>query len=91
MPQQFINSPTWGKVVRAFIRSEMTKKSVDYPELSRRLKELGTIQTADNLRQKVTKGILGTQLFFQICLVLKVRQFDWELIEELCESNDDVK
>ena len=86
------NSAQWGKVVKALIRAEMAKKSIDYAELSRRLEQLGTIQTPDNLRQKVSKGILGAQLLLQICLVLKVRNIGWEVVEELLEeTKDDAK
>jgi hypothetical protein len=84
---QFTNSPEWGATVRSLIRSEMEKKGVDYATLSALLKALGTQQTADNLRQKVSRGILGAQLLLQILYVLRVRHIGWELIEELREAS----
>ncbi len=81
------NTFTWNKVVKQFIRSEMSKKSVDYKELSHRLAQIGTEQTADNLRSKVNKGILGTQLFLQILLVLEVHRLDSELIQEIWQDS----
>jgi hypothetical protein len=65
----------------------MSKKSVDYKELSYRLTQIGTSQTADNLRSKVNKGILGAQLLLQILLVLNVRRLDSELIQEIWEDS----
>lgn len=78
---------TWNKVVKQFIRSEMSKKSIDYKELSLRLAQIGIVQTADNLRSKVNKGILGAQLLLQILLVLNVRRLDSELIQEIWEDS----
>ena len=83
---QFLNSPEWSAAVRSLIRSEMQKKGVDYATLSLQLKAIGTQQTADNLRQKVSRGILGAQLLLQILYVLKVRNVSWELIEELKDA-----
>ncbi len=83
---QFLNSPQWAATVRSLIRSEMQKKGVDYATLSLQLSAIGTQQTPDNLRQKVSRGILGAQLLLQILYVLKVRNVSWELIEELQEA-----
>ncbi len=83
------NTPTWNKVVKQFIRSEMSKKSVDYKELSHRLAQINISQTPDNLRSKVHKGILGAQLLLQILLVLNVRRLDSELIQEIWEDSID--
>jgi len=81
------NTLTWNKVVKQFIRSEMSKKSVDYKELSLRLAHIGISQTADNLRSKVNKGILGAQLLLQLLLVLNVRRLDSELIQEIWDDS----
>ncbi len=83
------NTFTWNKVVKQFIRSEMSKKSVDYKELSLRLAQIGIAQTPDNLRSKINKGILGAQLLLQILLVLNVRRLDSELIQEIWEDSQD--
>ncbi|HEB56211.1 MAG TPA: hypothetical protein ENI98_07885 [Gammaproteobacteria bacterium] len=83
------NTFTWNKVVKQFIRSEMSKKSVDYKELSLRLAQIGIAQTPDNLRSKINKGILGAQLLLQMLLVLNVRRLDSELIQEIWEDSRD--
>ena len=86
------NTFAWNKVVKQFIRSEMSKKSVDYKELSLRLAHIGIVQTADNLRSKVNKGILGAQLLLQILLILNVRRLDSDLIQEIWDdSKNDAK
>ena len=83
---QFLNSPRWADTVRSLIRSEMQKKGVDYATLSQQLSAIGTQQMRDNLRQKVSRGILGAQLLLQILYEFKVRNLSWELIEELQEA-----
>ncbi len=80
------NTFAWNKVVKQFIRSEMSKKSVDYKELSLRLAHIGILQTADNLRSKINKGILGAQLLLQILLILNVRRLDSDLIQEIWDD-----
>ena len=80
------NTFAWNKVVKQFIRSEMSKKSVDYKELSLRLAHIGILQTADNLRSKVNKGILGAQLLLQILLILNIRRLDSDLIQEIWDD-----
>ncbi len=75
---QVIDPLTWRGLVNRLIRSEMTKRGVKYDDLSRRLAELGIHQSADNLRNKINKGILGADLFVQILLVLNVRRLGRE-------------
>lgn len=79
-------SSHWRDLVSRLIKSEMSKRKIRYEELSQRLAELGTIQTADNLRNKVNRGILGADLLLQIIYVLKIRQVDYEALEQLLQD-----
>jgi len=54
-----------------------------YQALSQRLEEIGVEQSADNLRNKVNKGIMGADLLLQILYVLKARPLDAALLEEI--------
>jgi hypothetical protein len=63
----------WRQMVQRLIRSEMSVKGVKYQGLSERLAAIGIDQTADNLRNKVNKGIMGADLFMQILFVLNAR------------------
>jgi hypothetical protein len=55
----------------------MALHDVTYAELSKRLKnQYGTIQTVNNLKAKINKGVLGAQLFVQILSVLGAESLD---------------
>ncbi|WP_334013804.1 DUF6471 domain-containing protein [Alteromonas sp. S167] len=61
----------------------MSVRGVKYQTLSQRLEEIGIDQSADNLRNKVNKGIMGADLLLQILYVLKARPIDSTLLEEI--------
>lgn len=76
-----INTPAWRSVVRRLLKSEMQAHDLKYADLSQRLAErFGTVQTDANLRQKISKGTLGTQLFLQLLVVMEVDRIDLERV-----------
>ncbi len=81
----------WRTVVRRLLRAEMNKRGVDYKQLSQQLAAIGVQQSADNLRSKINKGILGAQLLLQLWSVLNVRHVDMNEIREMLEDQADLK
>ena len=73
----------WRQTVARVVKSEMSVRGVKYQTLSQRLEEIGIDQSADNLRNKVNKGIMGADLLLQILYVLKARPIDSALLEEI--------
>ncbi len=73
----------WRQVVQRIVKSEMSVRGVKYQALSDRLTEIGVDQSADNLRNKVNKGIMGADLLMQILLVLNARPLSVQMIEEI--------
>lgn len=73
----------WRQTVARVVKSEMSVRGVKYQVLSQRLEEIGVEQSADNLRNKVNKGIMGADLLLQILYVLKARPVDGVLLEEI--------
>ncbi|MCC2614928.1 DUF6471 domain-containing protein [Aestuariibacter halophilus] len=63
----------WRALVTRSIRAEMLRRNIKYQELSDSLQQLGVQQSADNLRNKINKGILGADLLLQIVYVLNMR------------------
>lgn len=53
------------------IRSEMTRKSIGYQELSELLAAKGVVITTDSLRARVTRS-MATGLFLAICKCLDI-------------------
>ncbi|RDV29256.1 hypothetical protein DXV75_02015 [Alteromonas aestuariivivens] len=78
----------WRQVVQRVVKSEMSVRGVKYQALSDRLAEIGIVQSADNLRNKVNKGIMGADLFLQILMVLNARAVSCESIEEILVDLD---
>ncbi|TRY29543.1 DUF6471 domain-containing protein [Aliiglaciecola sp. M165] len=77
------SSANWRQVVQRIIKAEMSKRGVKYQDLSERLAKVDVNQSADNLRNKVNKGILGADLLLQIMVVLNMRKIDRDEIVEI--------
>ena len=80
----------WRNLVQRVLKTELSKKGVKYQDLSDKLKAVGVAQSADNLRNKINKGILGADLLLQIMFVLNIKQIRHEDISEMLsdiESN----
>lgn len=73
----------WRKAVTRIVRSEMSVRGVKYQGLSERLAAIGIEQSADNLRNKVNKGIMGADLLLQILYVLNGRAISVEVLSEI--------
>jgi hypothetical protein len=73
----------WRKLVERLLKAELSKKGIKYQDLSDKLGAVGVNQSADNLRNKINKGILGSDLLFQIIFVLNIKQIKYEDIEEM--------
>lgn len=84
----------WRQLVQRLLKGEMSRRGATYQELSDRLTTIGVHQSADNLRNKVNRGIMGADLLLQIMYVLKMRRIEREDIIEIFDDmgidlNDD--
>ena len=52
----------WRQMVQRLLKAEMSKRGTKYQDLSDRLSNIGIHQSADNLRNKINKGIMGADL-----------------------------
>ncbi|MFC4698869.1 DUF6471 domain-containing protein [Glaciecola siphonariae] len=76
----------WRSLVQRLLKTELSKKGVKYQDLSDKLAAIGIHQSADNLRNKVNKGIMGADLLLQIIFVLNIKQLRYEDIEEMLQD-----
>ncbi|MCV2886062.1 DUF6471 domain-containing protein [Aestuariibacter sp. AA17] len=76
----------WRQLIQRLLKAEMSKRGVKYQELSHRLADIGVSQSADNLRNKINKGILGADLLLQIMYVLNMRKIDRDEIEDILQD-----
>ena len=86
MEKSAVEKANWRMVVQRLIKSEMTLKGLRYQELSEKLAEIGVQQTADNLRNKVNKGILGADLLIQVMYVMDVKKVERERVKEIIKN-----
>lgn len=71
-----LQNADWRQLLQRLLKAEMSRRGVRYQELSERLATIGVIQSADNLRNKVNKGILGADLLLQIMYVLNMTKIE---------------
>lgn len=77
------NNVDWRQMIQRLIKAEMSKRGVKYQDLSDRLAQIHVTQSADNLRNKVNKGILGADLLLQIMYVLNMRKIEREELVDI--------
>lgn len=83
-----IPSTAWRELVSRLLKAELAKRKMKYEDLSQRLAQCGVRQSADNLRNKINRGIMGADLLLQIVYVLEVRGLDKQALAELLETLD---
>lgn len=81
-----MDSFMWRETISRLIKSEMSAKGVKYQDLSARLAAMEVQQSADNLRNKINKGILGADLLLQILVSLDVTSLQVEKVNEILED-----
>ncbi len=86
MSKRVLSNTQWRDLVSRLLKSEMSKRKLRYEDLSRALAEEGVIQTADNLRNKINRGILGADLFVQLLVVLNVKSVERQTLLEIMED-----
>lgn len=57
----------WVNMAKGILRAEMTRRAITYDQLAERLAEMGSKDTAVNLRNKVARGGFSAAFFLQ-CL-----------------------
>ncbi len=90
MSKKALTATEWRDLVSRVLKSEMSKRKLRYEDLSRALAEQGCLQTADNLRNKINRGILGADLFIQLLLVLNVKSLDRQTLLEIVDNLKDI-
>lgn len=76
----------WRQMLQRLLKTEMSRRGIKYQELSERLAFIGVQQSADNLRNKVNKGIMGADLLLQIMYVLNIQKIAREDILAVFEA-----
>ena len=80
---RYFDSPAMRESLKRYIRIQMTSRNLKYRDLSARLEEIGVVQGERTLRNKVSKGNLGAQLFMYILIALDVPEIKMRDIADL--------
>lgn len=83
-----LEKANWRKLVQRLVKTEMTARGLKYQDISQRLATLGIEQSADNLRNKVNRGIMGADLLLQILCVIEARPVSVETLRDMLKSID---
>lgn len=81
-------SQDWRELISRLLKSEMSKRKLKYEDLSQRLQDIGTTQSAANLRNKINRGILGADLFIQLLVVMEVNQLERDSVLDILSTLD---
>ncbi len=76
----------WRQVVQRLIKAEMSKRGLKYQTLSDELAAIGVEQSADNLRNKINRGILGADLLLQLILIMNIRKLGIDEVKDILET-----
>ena len=88
MQPQYVSNPKWATGVSRLIKAHMAASGVTYANLSERLKELGTVQSPENLRVKINRGNFGAQLFLQLLIVMGKNEISLKELEVIMNNVD---
>ena len=80
------NKTDWRQVVQRLIKAEMSKRGMKYQTLSDELGAFGIVQSADNLRNKINRGILGADLLLQLMMIMNIRKIGVEEISDIIDT-----
>ncbi len=85
-PPTYVHDPKWATGVSRLIKAHMAAAGISYADLSHKLKELGTIQSPENLRVKINRGNFGAQLFVQLLIVMGKSEINLKELEDIVNN-----
>ncbi len=83
----YTHNPEWAMAVSRLVKAQMASSGMTYADLSRKLEEIGTHQSPENLRVKINRGNFGAQLFVQLFLVMGKAEVNLKDIENIAYSS----
>jgi hypothetical protein len=63
----------WGRAARTILRTEMTRREMSYDDLVEKLAAIGTVETAANLRNKVSRASFSAGFFLECMKAMGVK------------------
>ncbi len=69
------NDRVWEGMATRIIKSALSLKGVNYPELSKRLRRLGVEETASSLSNKINRGAFKAAFLLQVLKAIDMHHF----------------
>ena len=69
------NDRVWEDMATRIIKSALSLKGVNYPELSKRLRRLGIEETASSLSNKINRGAFKAAFLLQVLKAIDMHHF----------------
>lgn len=84
----YVHDPKWAMGISRLIKAHMAATGTTYNDLSKKLKQLGTTQSPENLRVKINRGNFGAQLFVQLLIVMEKSEVNLKELETIVSKLD---
>ena len=81
-----VHDPKWATGISRLIKAHMAASGTTYADLSKKLEQLGTLQSPENLRVKINRGNFGAQLFVQLLIVMGKTEINLNELEEIVNN-----
>ena len=65
----------WEQMATRIVKSALSLKGVNYPELSRRLRRLGIEETPSSLSTKINRGAFKASFMLQVLSAVDIQHF----------------
>lgn len=69
------NDKVWGQMATRMIKSALSLKGINYPELIIRLRRLGIEETPSSLSTKINRGAFKAAFMLQVLKAIDIQHF----------------
>ena len=80
-----MNEDLWKNMSKSTLKSELSKKSVDYNQLSEKLAEIGVSESPANINSKINRGTFSFAFFMQCMQAINTKNIIFEIKENVHE------
>ena len=80
-----MNEELWKNLSKSTLKSELSKKSVDYNQLSDKLSKIGIRESPANINSKINRGTFSFAFFMQCMQAINTKNIIFETKENVDE------
>jgi hypothetical protein len=81
-----MNDLEWKKISKSILKSELSKKSIDYNQLSVKLALIGISESSTNINSKINRGTFSFTFFLQCMQAIKTNTISIGTNEDINEK-----